>query len=324
MGARRARPHGAALAGAPGARSGPGPAHGGGPVAGGGSAPARNVTVRRADPRPAAVRHNDWRQVELPDPGAFTPTLPVSVIVPCFEAPETLALTLAGLERQAWPRELLEVVVVDDGSDPPLARPARTPLDLKVVRQQRCGFGLARARNTGAAAAAHDILVFLDGDVIPEAGLVLAHARWHHAVSDALTLGFCAYVSVAGIGAGAVRAHRGRLGELFAGRPIDPPWLERHMARTGRSDFPARRPVPRGDRAEFRGSRGRCSRRSAASTRPSPATAGRIPSLAGGHRCAAPCWFRSATPSAGTRAAGRRAGRERSARLPCRRRSWPG
>ena len=191
------------------------------------------MTVRRADPRPGAVRHNDWRQVELPDPGAFTPTLAVSVIVPCFEAPEALALTLAGLERQAWPPELLEVVVVDDGSDPPLARPARTPLDLKVVRQQRCGFGLARARNTGVAAAAHDILVFLDGDVIPEAGLVSAHARWHHAVSDALTLGFCACVSVAGIGAGAVRAHRGPLGDLFSGRPADPPWLERHMARTG-------------------------------------------------------------------------------------------
>ena len=192
------------------------------------------MTVRRSElrRRPAAVRHNDWRQVELPDPGAFAPTLAVSVIVPCFEAPEALALTLAGLERQIWPPELLEVVVVDDGSDPPLVRPARSPLDLKVVRQERRGFGLARARNTGVGAAAHDILVFLDGDVIPEAGLVSAHARWHHAISDALTLGFCAYVSAAGIGAGAVRAHRGRLGELFAGRAADPPWLERHMART--------------------------------------------------------------------------------------------
>ena len=201
------------------------------------------MTVRQKDPRrpqgatpgprPSAVRHNDWRQVALPDPGAFAAALPVSVIVPCFEAPEALALTLAGLERQAWPRGLLEVVVVDDGSDPPLARPARTSLEVKVICQQRRGFGLARARNTGVAAAAHDILVFLDGDVIPEAGLVSAHARWHHAINDALTLGFCACVSVAGIGAAAVRAHRGPLGELFAGRPTDRPWLERHMARTG-------------------------------------------------------------------------------------------
>ena len=191
------------------------------------------MTARSGEPRPAAVRHNDWRQVELPDRRAFAPARPVSVIVPCFQAPEKLALTLAGLERQEWPRGLLEVVVVDDGSNPPLAIPARSPLDLKVVRQERRGFGLARARNAGVHAAAHDILVFLDDDVIPEAGLVAAHARWHHAVSDALTLGFCACVSVAGIGAGAVRAHRGPLGELFAGRSFDPPWLERHMARTG-------------------------------------------------------------------------------------------
>ena len=183
-------------------------------------------------PRPAAVRYNDWRRVGLPAAGTFAPALPVSVVVPCFAAPEALALTLAGLERQRWPRDLFEVVVVDDGSEPPLTLPA-TPLDVRVVRQQRRGFGLARARNAGARAAAHDVLVFLDGDVIPEAGLLAAHARWHHAVSDALTLGFCACVSVAGVDAAAVRGRPGSLRELFAGRPCDPPWLERHMARTG-------------------------------------------------------------------------------------------
>ena len=125
--------------------------------------------------------------------------------------------------RPAFPRELLEEEEVDDGSDPPLSRPARTPLEVKVVRQELRGFGLARARNISVAAAAHDILVFLDGDVIPEAGLVSAHARWHQAINDALTLGFCACVSVAGIGAAAVRAHRGPLGDLFAGRPTDRP-----------------------------------------------------------------------------------------------------
>ena len=189
-----------------------------------------------AGPRPAAVPCNDWRRIRLPEAAAFAPTLPVSVVVPCFEAPDALALTLAGLGRQDWPRALLEVVVVDDGSEPPLGLPAlpgSAPLDVKLVRQERRGFGLARARNAGARAAAHPILVFLDGDVIAEAGLLAAHARWHHAVSDALTLGFCAYVSAAGIDSGAVRHRPGTLGELFADRPFDRPWLERHMARTG-------------------------------------------------------------------------------------------
>ena len=69
--------------------------------------------------------------------------------------------------------------------------------------------------------------------MIPESGLIRAHARWHHAVGDALTLGFCAYVSAAGIDAEAVRARRGPVAGLFAGRASDPPWLERHMKRTG-------------------------------------------------------------------------------------------
>ena len=184
-------------------------------------------------PRPAAVRYNDWRQVRLPEATTFTPTLPVSVIVPCFEAPEALALTLAGLEGQIYPRDLFEVVIVDDGSCPPLSVPPSTPLDVRLVRQERRGFGRARARNAGARAATHDVLVFLDGDVIAEAGLLAAHARRHHAVSDALTLGFCAYVSVAGIDATAIRCRPGSLAELFADRPCDPPWSERHMARTG-------------------------------------------------------------------------------------------
>ena len=186
----------------------------------------------RPVPRPAAVRGNDWRRVALPDALTFVPSRPVSVIVPCFEAPDALALTLAGLERQRFPRGLFEVIVVDDGSEPPIEGPGATPLAVRVVRQVRRGFGLARARNAGVRAAAHDILVFLDGDVIAEADLLAAHARWHETVADALTLGFCAFVSVAGIGADAVRQRRGSLAALFAHRPCDPPWFERHLART--------------------------------------------------------------------------------------------
>ena len=198
-----------------------------------GHAASRRTSGPGPEPRPAVVRGNDWRQVALPDAGTFVPSLPVSVILPCFETPDALALTLAGLERQHWPRDLVEVVVVDDGSAPPLAPSGSTPLDVRVVRQERRGFGLARARNTGVRAAAHDILVFLDADTIPEAGLLAAHARWHHAVSDALTLGFWASVSVDGIDAAAVRGRPGSLRALFADRDVDPPWIERHMARTG-------------------------------------------------------------------------------------------
>ena len=191
-----------------------------------------------APPPPASVRYNDWPSVPAPDPDTFVPERAVSVIVPAYRKRAALALTLAGLERQDWPRHLLQVVVVDDGSEPPIEPPPGTSLPLRVIRQPRRGFGLARARNTGVKAAEHDILVFLDADVIAEAGLIRAHARWHQAVGDALTMGFCAHVSPRKLTAAAIRERRGTVADLLGARPSDPSWLERHMARTG--DFTSR------------------------------------------------------------------------------------
>ena len=181
------------------------------------------------------LRYNDWRQVEVAAPGVFVPELPVSVIVPYYARPEELGRTLAALESQTYPRELFEVVVVDDGSPEALERPGSTPLDVKVVRQEDLGFGAARARNTGVHAAAHDILLFLDADLLPEAEWLAAHARWHHAVPDAVTLGLWAHVPVDDVDAGTIRSRSGTLKELFAGRKVDTveyQWLESHMIRT--------------------------------------------------------------------------------------------
>lgn len=183
-------------------------------------------------PRPANVPYNDWRQAALPPPEEFTPSLPVSVVMPAYAPPAAvLARTLAALEGQTYPRDLFEVVVVDDGSDPPLALP-RSPLDVRVVRQERRGFGLARARNTGVREAAYGIVLFLDCDWLVEAGWMAAHARWHHFVSDALTLGFRAHVSVDDVDAEAIRSRPGTLRELFSDRPADPPWVEPYLRRT--------------------------------------------------------------------------------------------
>ena len=184
-------------------------------------------------PPPAAVRYNDWRQIDVAPLEAFRPVRPASVIVPYHEAPQELARTLAALERQTYPRDLFEVVIVDDGSRTPLERPRSTPLDVRVVHQERRGFGLARARNAGAAAATHDVLVFLDQDMLPEADWLAAHARWHHAAGDVLTQGFDAAIDVGALAPQAIVGRPGSLRELFADRPADGFWMEPHLARTG-------------------------------------------------------------------------------------------
>ena len=188
---------------------------------------------RNAAPRPAAVRYNDWRSVDVPTTRAFRPRLPVSVIMPCYQTPaHTLARTLAALERQTYPRGLFEVVLVDDGSQPPLVAP-ETSLDVKLVAQERRGVGIARARNTGARAAAHEVLLFLDSDMLVEADWLAAHARWHHVVADGLTAGFRAHVAADDLTAQTIREHTGTLRMLLAGRPMDPPRMAGHLIRTG-------------------------------------------------------------------------------------------
>ena len=184
-------------------------------------------------PPPAAVRGNDWRSLAVAPSEFFKPEIPATVVVPYYQAPEALALTLAGLEGQTYPRELFEVVVVDDGSDPPLELAPPTPLRVRVIHQEDLGFGLARARNNGARVASGDIIAFLDCDMVPEAEWLSSHARWHHAASDVVSLGFRRHVDFDGIGAGAVRGRPGSLGELLAGRPVQrPEWIERRMAQT--------------------------------------------------------------------------------------------
>ena len=191
--------------------------------------------MQRDAPQPQLVRYNDWRQVAAPALGAFTPELPASVIVPYYAQPQELARTLAALEGQTYPRDLFEVVVVDDGSPQPLARPRSTPLDLKVARQEDLGFGLARARNTGVRAAAHDVLLFLDADMLPEAHWLAAHARWHHAVPDAVTLGPWLRTLMDGMDVGMIRNRPGTLKELFAGHRVDSSerrWFVSQLLRT--------------------------------------------------------------------------------------------
>ena len=196
-----------------------------------------------------SVWYNDWRQVEVTPLDSFAPTRPVSVVLLYYQTPAnphyqkaaaTLARTLATLEGQTYPRELFEVIIVDDGSESPLAQPPSTPLDVKVIRRERRVFGRAlfratqsQAMNAGARAAAYDILLFLNCTMLVEANWLAAHARWHHAISDALTVGVRTHVDVNGIDAETIRRRPGSLQELFSGRPTDPPFFyEDHMAKT--------------------------------------------------------------------------------------------
>ncbi|MEU8142749.1 glycosyltransferase [Nonomuraea sp. NPDC048901] len=134
----------------------------------------------RAEPASGSgtrVRGNDYRMLEPPE--TYTPTLRVSVVVPAYGGQDKLDLALAGLARQTYPAGLIEVIVVDNGSSPPLRLPAERPEGTRLIVCHDPG--RAAARNAGLAEATGDVIHWLDSDVVLTPGSIEAHMRWHHA-----------------------------------------------------------------------------------------------------------------------------------------------
>lgn len=116
------------------------------------------------------------------------------MVIPAYNCQATLDLTLASLSRQTYPAGLLEVVVVDDGSDPPLALPAIRPERTALLRAGGGGWGRANALRFGAERSDGEILHWLDADLVVFPEHVAAQARWHHVLPYAVTLGYKRFV----------------------------------------------------------------------------------------------------------------------------------
>jgi glycosyltransferase involved in cell wall biosynthesis len=107
----------------------------------------------------------------------------VSVVIPTYGRPESLARTLEALAAQTLPRELFDVVVCDDGSTPPAGPTVERfgdRINVSVVVRSRSG--PAAARNAGARQARGSILAFTDDDCVPEPHwleLLLERVRRH-------------------------------------------------------------------------------------------------------------------------------------------------
>ncbi len=145
------------------------------------------------------VAGNDWSP--LADARPSQPP-EVTVVVPYYRAQDQLDLVLAGLELQTHPASRLQVVVADDGSpDAP-----RVPAGVVVVRQPDRGFRAAAARNLGARAAEGRVLLFLDGDTVPEPGYVERLAALPAVLPDALVTGRRRHADLTGWSPSRVRA----------------------------------------------------------------------------------------------------------------------
>jgi GT2 family glycosyltransferase len=87
-----------------------------------------------------------------------------SVIIPARNAAKTIGECVLAALSQSAPRELYEVIVVDDGSTDATGAIARAH-GARVIPQPP--LGIATAKNTGARAARGEILLFLEPDCVP-------------------------------------------------------------------------------------------------------------------------------------------------------------
>jgi glucosyl-dolichyl phosphate glucuronosyltransferase len=109
----------------------------------------------------------------------------LSVIIPTHNRPATLRACLDTLQRQQGDPAALEVVVVDDGSEPEMAPlvaevAASGPVPMRCERQPTSG--LNSARNRGVRASFGDVVAFLDDDTLVSpgwAGAMLAAFSGH-------------------------------------------------------------------------------------------------------------------------------------------------
>jgi glycosyltransferase involved in cell wall biosynthesis len=91
----------------------------------------------------------------------------ISVIIPTYNDGERLLQAVRSAAAQTWPRERMEIIVVDDGSTDGTGERmaqyiASAPLRTRCVRQDNAGPGAAR--NHGLRLARGDIVAFLDAD----------------------------------------------------------------------------------------------------------------------------------------------------------------
>lgn len=112
----------------------------------------------------------------------------LSVVIPCFNAANTIAVQLEALANQNW-YEPWEIIASDNGStDETIAvlenYQAKIP-NLRIVDSSDCQ-GAAHARNVGAAVARGDALAFCDADDEVAPG-------WMRAMGEALSQ--CGFVA---------------------------------------------------------------------------------------------------------------------------------
>ena len=124
------------------------------------------------------------------------PKLTVAVVIACRGGQEKLDLVLASLAAQSYPSRLVNVYIVDDGSDVAITLPKIRPSKTKIIsyKNSRGHWGKTAATNDSVAKLKEDVLWFIDADMVLDPDHLAHHMKWHHNADDYAVLGWKRFV----------------------------------------------------------------------------------------------------------------------------------
>jgi glycosyltransferase involved in cell wall biosynthesis len=105
----------------------------------------------------------------------------ISVVIPTRNPDrDRLQRTITALATQTLSPENWELVVIDNGSTPPVAAETLAPIPCKWRLEREPVLGLTAARRAGINAAEGDVIVFVDDDNVLDSGYLAAAATRFH------------------------------------------------------------------------------------------------------------------------------------------------
>lgn len=118
----------------------------------------------------------------------------ISIIIPTYNNPKELRLTLSSIASSDFPLKQVEALVCDDGSLPDMGLVAEEFSEALTVRhfwQEDRGFRPGQARNMGIRAAEGELCLFLDSGVVLAPDCLKEHWRLYRGHGERLvTIGY--------------------------------------------------------------------------------------------------------------------------------------